>query len=627
MNWTESNLASEIDELFAGAEQRFDDAGTLGLLLDIARPLNPRGAAICAASHERLAVQGVTDFVSLPFPQWKTALRGFGPSAAHFAWGHLSAPPELEHSALILRPSGHSDFVVLVLEQPVPAEAASVNLISLLNQAAAAACRVVAASRSAELDRARVRQLECEHDAIHRAHAETVTAVLCEREEHAQAKRLYIDKLEQEVQRRSAALHEAVERAEAANRSKSEFLANMSHEIRTPMTAILGFAEALEDAGLSDAERTTMVQTIQRNGRHLLEIINDILDLSKIEAGRMEAEIIICEVEPLFREVVDLMRVRADARNLPLKLNRLGQIPGFIRTDPTRLRQILINLIGNAIKFTMTGEVRIELAYEPDTPGNAPGNDGYLFADIVDSGIGMTTAQLDRLFCAFSQADSSTTRRFGGTGLGLTISRRLATMLGGSIEVTSEPGRGSRFRLRVATGPLAGIQMLAVEHSPIVAAPPLQESSERNTPQPLAGKSLLLAEDGPDNQRLISFILRKAGYHVDIVETGVAAVREALAADASGRPYSCILMDMQMPEMDGYDATRTLRDRGYRHGIIALTAHAMSGDRERCLSAGCNEYATKPIDRAKLLGAIEAMAEMGPACMPEPARQTLHNSI
>jgi signal transduction histidine kinase/FixJ family two-component response regulator len=387
----------------------------------------------------------------------------------------------------------------------------------------------------------------------------------------------------------NAVLARSTALAEHANRAKSEFLANMSHEIRTPMTAILGYSELLLDPAQGEAERREGVLTIRRNGEHLLSIINDILDISKIEAGQMTVEIIPTSPRLIIEEVCSLMNVRAVSKGVALKKQIEGQLPAGIRTDPTRLRQILLNIVGNAIKFTDSGSVSIRasfLAAEAAQPAR-------MRFDITDSGIGMRSDEMSRLFQAFTQADASTTRRFGGTGLGLSISRRLAQILGGDISVTSDYGKGSTFTVIVAAEVVAGhvetTESFVV--SPSAAAAPAPS---------LAGAHILLAEDGPDNQRLITFHLRKAGAHVEVVPNGLAAV-ERLTARAGAAP-DVVLMDMQMPEMDGYEATRRLRAAGCTTPIIALTAHAMHGDRERCITAGCDDYLCKPIDRIRLVG-------------------------
>ncbi|HBS28704.1 MAG TPA: hypothetical protein DEB06_04465 [Phycisphaerales bacterium] len=406
-----------------------------------------------------------------------------------------------------------------------------------------------------------------------------------------------------EQKRFQAQLTDAMERAESANRSKSEFLANMSHEIRTPMTAILGYtdllAEAAADQDADSVLRNEYIQTIRRNGEHLLAIINDILDLSKIDAGKMTVEAIDTHPDQVVHEVLSLMAVKAQAKKLALEAVFETLVPATITCDPVRLRQVLVNLVGNAIKFTEIGGVTIRVGHDRAM--------GLLRFEILDTGIGMTPEQVSRLFGAFSQADSSTTRKFGGTGLGLRISRRLAQMLGGDILVDSVPGRGSVFTATIATGDVSRVALIEPGWACVVqekrpAAPPPAGGA-----LPLHGLRILLAEDGPDNIRLISFHLRKAGADVRPVENGKLAV-EALTVDGtldspllSPPPVDLVLTDMQMPEMDGYEASRLLRAKGCTLPIVALTAHAMSGDAEKCLSAGCDGYATKPIDKAKLI--------------------------
>ena len=395
-------------------------------------------------------------------------------------------------------------------------------------------------------------------------------------------------------------LGKAKEAAEAAARSKSEFLANMSHEIRTPMTAILGFSETLLDSDLREHNRLEVVHTIRRNGEHLLDIINDILDLSRIESGRMEVERIRCHPVRVAAEVKSLMQVRADAKALSLEIESDGPLPDTIETDPTRLRQILINLVGNAVKFTEAGGVRLLLRYVPSDPTSF---EPRMQFEVIDTGIGMTESQLAKAFQAFTQADASTTRQFGGTGLGLMISQRLAHRLGGDITARSAPGKGSVFRVTVAAGVLDDVCML--DSATQVEVVESKEAPAPSEPAPdLFDAHILLAEDGPDNQRLIAYMLRRAGARATIVDNGQLACHAVHSAEECGEPFDVILMDMQMPVMDGYEATGQLRRDGVRQPIIALTAHAMAHDRERCLRAGCTDYAAKPIDRARLIEII-----------------------
>ena len=385
----------------------------------------------------------------------------------------------------------------------------------------------------------------------------------------------------------------------------------MSHEIRTPMTAILGFTDILAENPTRE-EAAEAVQIIKRNGEHLLSLINNILDLSKIEAGKFEVQHVASSPRQIANDVLSLMKVRADAKGLPLTLECRGLLPMSIQTDPTRLRQILVNLVGNAIKFTEVGLVQVVMWLDAVSKAEP-----MLVFDVTDTGIGMSEDHMGLLFRPFSQLDGSSTRRFGGTGLGLAISKRLAEILGGDITVRSIPGKGSTFSLTVATGSWNG---LAANDEAILAA----TISEPRSPQPSSQGNLncriLLAEDGPDNQRLISYLLRKAGAEVVVAENGQLALDLCLTAQQAGKCFDLVLMDMQMPVMDGYQATQKLRRANFTTPIIALTAHAMSEDRQKCLDVGCDDYLTKPIDAKRLVDSLKTW--IGPGCRrvsPEPA--------
>jgi PAS domain S-box-containing protein len=390
-------------------------------------------------------------------------------------------------------------------------------------------------------------------------------------------------------------LHKAKDVAECANRAKSEFLANMSHEIRTPMTAILGHADLMLDENVGKAAKEH-IDVIKRNGEHLIQVIGDILDLSKIEAEKLQIEPTPCSPVQLVAEVVSLMRPQAAAKQLKLRTELAGPLPETVLTDPLRLRQVLVNLLGNAIKFTDQGEVRLvaRLAGESGSM--------RLRFDVIDTGIGMNEEQVKKLFQPFSQVDSSSTRKFGGTGLGLCISKYLAEALGGHIEVRSAPGKGSTFSVTIDPGPLAGMHMIQNVQETLLDRP---SAASATTPDKIVlhGR-ILLAEDGPDNQRLICLLLSNVGADVTAVENGQLAVEAALAAREAGKPFDVILMDMQMAVMDGYTAARQLRKRGFTVPIVALTAHAMAHDCQKCLDAGCDDYAAKPIDRQKFLAKV-----------------------
>lgn len=387
--------------------------------------------------------------------------------------------------------------------------------------------------------------------------------------------------------------------ASVANESKSEFLANMSHEIRTPMTAIIGFGEVLLECTQTPEARDA-ANTIVRNANHLLEIINDILDLSKIEAGKMTVEPVHFDPRDLVRDVEQLMRVRADAKNLQLSVDFDPLTPSLILSDPTRVRQILVNLVGNAIKFTELGAVNIRVGYLTEA--------SMMVFEVTDTGIGMDQSQMEKLFKPFSQADNSTTRRFGGTGLGLSICKRLTAVLGGDISVESIPGLGTSFRAAISAG------QTSVDDGAIVDAPRREEAVISRADQHELGLlhplRILLAEDGPDNQRLIGHVLRKAGANVCIVDNGLKAFELAMKSKGDCQPFDVVLMDMQMPVMDGYEAVRQLRQADYLGPIVALTAHAMAEDRKKCLEAGCDDFQTKPINRHDLIECCRAMTDV-----------------
>jgi PAS domain S-box-containing protein len=404
-----------------------------------------------------------------------------------------------------------------------------------------------------------------------------------------------------ERKRVEAELKRAKEEAQAASAAKSAFLANISHEIRTPMTAILGYADLLQDDSLSPEQREKFIDTIRRSGRHLLVLINDILDLSKIEADKVLVESLECDPMLIVSEVTVLMEGRARSRGLAFTVNSAPSLPRNILTDPTRTRQILMNLLDNAIKFTRAGAVEFHIRL--DRRSNGPSR---LCFDILDTGIGMTPDTLSRLFQPFAQADNSTTRRFGGTGLGLTISRRLARMLGGDIDVSSELNRGSRFTFWLPMSENA-------DHTPI-PPPPADLQPQNGHPSPqhraVAGARILLVEDGVDLQILIQHMLAKAGATVDVASDGEEGVVLARNALAQRRPYQLILMDVQMPRMDGYAATRLLRAHGVEAPILALTADAMETNRQASRAAGCDDFFPKPIESDKLLQVVRRLLSL-----------------
>ena len=388
---------------------------------------------------------------------------------------------------------------------------------------------------------------------------------------------------------RLAAEHAEAE-ARAASRSKSAFLANMSHEIRTPMTAVLGYAELLSDPDVGSADRAEYADILRKNGDHLLRLLNDVLDLSKIEAGKLSVELAPCHLGRIFSEIDAVAGMRAEEKNIRFLVDIVSPIPELVLSDATRLKQVLLNLAGNAIKFTDTGTVTLRAAFSSSDDGD----DGTLTLAIVDTGVGMAESECVRVFEPFVQADSSSTRRHDGVGLGLAISSHIVRLLGGKLSVSSELGKGSTFSVELTTRSLtraylSGKFAAAVRESGVVEV------------RPLEGKSVLLAEDSDDNLRLLSMFLRRAGATLDIATNGAEALELARV-----RAYDVVLMDMQMPVLDGYAAVAALRSEGYAGRIIALTANALVEDRQRCLDAGCDAHAAKPISRRRLVDVVHA---------------------
>ncbi len=393
--------------------------------------------------------------------------------------------------------------------------------------------------------------------------------------------------------------------AAQANQAKSHFLSCMSHEIRTPMTSILGYATLLKERQDAACPQPTQdaddaqdyLEIIQRNGNHLLSVIDDILDWAKIESGKLTVEHYPIPLPMLLSEVIDLMKVRANTKQLQLHCEIAAPVPKIIHSDPVRLRQILINLLSNAIKFTDKGRVTLRVGQESESD--------KIYFEIEDTGIGLSPEQVQRLFKAFSQADESTTRRFGGSGLGLQISKDLAVLLGGDVTVQSELGAGSTFRATVASG----CRSDAMRFTSLGSEPdqPHVAPTQIDAVPSLHGLRIMLMEDGPDNQRLIKHFLTKAGAEVTVLENGKMGIEHVTTNGqldgllCAPFPYDLILSDMQMPELDGYTTVRMLREKGCYQPIIALTAFAMQGNDRECLQAGCDDYLSKPIDKVELI--------------------------
>jgi len=426
-------------------------------------------------------------------------------------------------------------------------------------------------------------------DITERKRVEEVLIQVKEQTEESKAELEEVNlQLEASVERANLMTKEAIH----ANQAKSEFLANMSHEIRTPMNAIIGFSGVLAEQELTD-EQKSHVSIIRESAEGLLAIINGILDFSRIEAGKLDTEIIDCSLGQLLGSVKALMEPAARKKGLEFKVQSSDQLPAQIRTDPVRLRQCLINLINNAIKFTERGHVHLNVSLRE--VGSGP----LLFFSVEDTGIGIAIDKQESIFEAFKQADGATTRKYGGTGLGLAITKQLAYLLGGELSLSSEEGKGSVFTIMIPAGVDVSEQQPLERNDFSDAGEPVAVRDSGQAPEEKFSGRVLVAEDSKTNQLLIRFLLEQIGFEVTMVEDGQAAVDKVLSES-----FELVFMDIQMPQINGYEATRMLRRNKVVVPIIALTAYAMKGDDQKCLSAGCNDYLAKPIDRGKLLTVV-----------------------
>ena len=404
-------------------------------------------------------------------------------------------------------------------------------------------------------------------------------------------------------------LKKARDAAEAANRSKTQFLANMSHEIRTPMNAILGFSELLSDKDLDEDLRAEHLHRIRLNGEHLLSLIDDILDLSKVEAGQMTTEKQWFNLTELIDETVAGVSVLAHKKNLEILLDYDDNVPESVNADPVRLRQVFTNLLSNAVKFTEVGQIKIRVRCLAENAIRR------LRLSVEDTGIGISEDAQAAIFRPFSQADSSVTRKYGGTGLGLSLSRRIAQVMGGSLTLAwSRAHEGSCFTFEIPVNDISQ-EFVHKEKTPLKFSSPENSTVDRDLRG--HGAQILLAEDSPDLEALMRFYVEREGYHVDSAHNGEEAIALAKAHD-----YDVVLMDVQMPLLDGLEATRRLRKLGYKKPIVALTAHALRDDVRKSLDAGCDAHLSKPVDRKDLLLALRRFAHpKTAAARPSPPQQ------
>jgi signal transduction histidine kinase/DNA-binding response OmpR family regulator len=405
--------------------------------------------------------------------------------------------------------------------------------------------------------------------------------------------RLQRDDLQRTVETATSDFRHALAKAEDAGRAaensarvRGQFLANMSHEIRTPLNAVLGYTELLLRGMLAPEEQQRSLRAIDQSGRHLLQLLDDVLDLARIESGGLQVDLQPTDLPEILFEVCSLLRARAVAKGVELTLEFASRIPTRVVSDGGRVRQVLLNLIGNAVKFTDKGSIVVIVDFTEGEP------EGMLRVNVQDTGVGLSQGDITRVFKAFEQANSSTSRSHGGTGLGLPISRQLAQMLGGDISLESTLGAGSTFAMYISAA-VASDSMWVERPEVVVGA-----TSTAALPR-LRGR-VLVADDTPVNRDLFRAILTGFGLTVVEVNDGAGAAEAIATAERAGLPFAAVLMDMQMPVMDGYEATRKLRAEGMVTPIIAVTAHAMAGDRVECLNAGCTEYLSKPVRAAAL---------------------------
>lgn len=400
-----------------------------------------------------------------------------------------------------------------------------------------------------------------------------------------------LEELNRELSREVELRRAAEERASRASAAKSRFIANMSHELRTPLAAVVGIADLLADPSIANAERRSFASMIKENSLHVSALIDEALDLAKVEAGKVELSSKPVELARLLEDALGPFKLKAKEKGLAFHLRIDASVPARVNTDPMRLRQILLNLVSNAMKFTHVGsiEIRASAAFPQ-------AKDCDLLVEVHDTGIGMSVEESERIFEAFVQAHSGISQAYGGTGLGLLLSRNLARLMGGDLElVRSTKGAGSTFRLRVRTSACAEqIPLPGFASEPLL--PP------KVPPHALRGLRVLLAEDAPENRMIVSRLLEAAGASIDCVEDGALAVAQAMSKD-----YDVVLLDVQMPELDGMEAAQKLRQQGYTRPLVAISGRSLADDVQRILSAGFNQHVGKPLDRQRLVTVLRAL--------------------
>jgi len=641
----------DLNQLFGAAETPCDETGCLGHVSEMLTEFGPSLLILVNCRAQVIAVDpmGLTTHGDDVADLAAHLEEGLRTQRACFFEYASSKGPRLAFGVRLSSTTVGSVLGGLVLPQERAREGLAA-WISALATCGNLAWQVLDERAGVRRMMARKDQLRIEHDTLRSAHVKALAQALEEQQKRIAAERDAAQRLEHEVELRSAELRQALEdatrksqelreysialenanialeqfirEADAANRAKSQFLAMVSHEVRTPMSAILGYTDLLLDEFSPGGTPREYLDIIRRNGAHLMDVINDILNLSKIEAGKLDVHPTCFSLRQLVEDACSLMDVRAKSKGLVLSTEYPDRLPEAVETDRTWLHQILVNLIGNAVKFTQAGRIQVTCRYRPG-PNAVP----RAVFEVADTGIGIPEDKLAQIFEPFTQLDSSFSRSYGGTGLGLTISKKLVASLGGEMTVESRLGEGSVFRVSVpvkeasaAADPGECRRGASGDGSREAARAAAAGANAVEALRDRRGCRILLVEDSADNQRLISTILRIAGADVTIAADGQAAVDlvcpQARPSQHRGaRQFDLILMDMQMPVLDGYAATRMLRERGCTTPIIALTAHAMAGEREKCTEVGCSDYLSKPIDRRALV----AMVGQHVPPRPEPA--------